>query len=530
MSVRICSLVAVLNFLLPALATAQVDPLPMPGPLESIQPTSGVSYPKAEFRVADDAYLYPEAGHPPFDQIPPMPMPDSDTWRPDDRAPSTTLFHDAKTGLTVESPPTRLSGATSGRSPEPTYQGVGKSSTDRLMRTFSNMTVAADLPGWPRRANVKMFMRFTTTGGTTLWYTCSGSMADAGVVQTAAHCVYGRNPDGNNIFNWANEIYIYPAWDGVGTEWAAPGSTEVIQHFGYVRATQYMAGSNWVTDGSFDADNGAVRIARGSSRNIGMLTGWFGWAWGGTCPEIQARVYSNFSYPAEGCSATLHTGRTMYYWAGSYDSCPGNQLQINTTGGCLNAGWGGMSGSGAYYIDGDSRYVQAVSSNSERSTVARYARLWETWVIDRTTFVNDTRSASFDLEALRFRADGSTVVTAGTSMSAGSRVYIANATNNDPAPDSYQLRIYLSTNNIISSGDTLLGTWNYNVDFAAMQGTEFLVPAVAIPLSTPGGSYWIGGLLDPATDGVSANSGSSLWDAQAITVRSQNLFRNGFES
>ncbi|MCH8859359.1 MAG: DUF1036 domain-containing protein [Proteobacteria bacterium] len=48
-------------------------------------------------------------------------------------------------------------------------------------------------------------------------------------------------------------------------------------------------------------------------------------------------------------------------------------FQIDTGGGnCLDTLWGGMSGSGAYYIDGASRFVHAVASTSNRNDVGRY--------------------------------------------------------------------------------------------------------------------------------------------------------------
>lgn len=522
-----CSLIAVALLPLQALAIA---PMLMPGPLESVSPTMGNNIPDQVISRVDDRALYPEAGHPPFDDIPPMPMPDRGEWRPTGLAYEGVTEHDALTGITLQRPLSiERSGLSFGQSPEPNYRGIGPSDEDPVVRAFGTMTTAGDLPGWPRRGNVKMFMRFTTTGGTQLWYTCSGSMADAGVVQTAAHCVYARDPNGNNIFNWADIIYIYPAWDGVGTEWAPPGSNEVIQNFGYLYGTNYLAGTEYINSGNFDRDAGLVRVTRGGSRMAGMLTGWFAWAWGGDCAPIQARQYRNFSYPAEECVAPLHTGRTMYYWQGSWDDCPGNQLEITTTTGCMTAVWGGMSGSAAYYTEGENRYVHAVCSNSNRSTYGAYAKLWEQWVIDRTDFANVTRGNVFDLEALQFRTTAATIVTAGTAMTAGSNVIVANATNADPAAGTYTLRIYLSNNNIISSGDTLLATWNFSVDFAAMQARTFNIPAPSIPASTPAGNYWIGAIIDPATDSESSNNDSSLWDALAITVRASNLFRNGFE-
>ena len=287
-------------------------------------------------------------------------------------------------------------------------------------------------------------------------YVCSGSMADGGVVQTAGHCVYARDPDGNQIFAWADEIWVYPAWDGVNAD-----TSNVFQHFGRARGTHYLAGSNWVNDGNWDADLGAIRIRRDSRPGLGLLTGWFGWSWGGDCASQQARTYYNFSYPAENCGGGLHTGRTMYYWDGSFDSCPGNQLRIDTTAGCLTALWGGMSGSGAYYISGDQRYVHAVASTSNRTTIGNYARFWEQWVTDRQTYIDTTRGTAVDFSPLRFRTGGSSTVVAGSPASGPFTVLVANATNNDPALRTITVRVYLSTNSTISATDTLLATWNY---------------------------------------------------------------------
>src|SRR5690606_12762579 len=121
-----------------------------------------------------------------------------------------------------------------------------------------------------------------------------------------------------------------------------------------------------------------VGLALCYDRSVGMLTGWFGWAWGFDCATNLGRTYNNASYPAESCSGGLHTGRDMYYWFGDFDSCvTDNRLQIDTTSGCLTAVWGGMSGSSAYYIDGDSRFAHAVCSTSDRATYGRWAKQWD---------------------------------------------------------------------------------------------------------------------------------------------------------
>lgn len=517
---------------------AQVAPLPVPPPVRTIAPASGgpsAGLASAAIAAVDDRARERVPDHPPFDEVPPMPLPSSDGWAANPAASRGVSFHDAGTGETLRLGEVGwVSGRSGADSLEPEYQGIGQAFGQtgdpggEAVRGFGPMVPATDLAGWPRSANVKLFMRFTTQAGGTTWFTCSGSMADAGVVQTAAHCVYARDPNGIAIFDWAEEVWIYPAWDGIGTSWAEPGVTEVIQHFGYAWGIEFLAGTAYIDSGNFDRDAGAIRIRRGTSRQVGMLTGWFGWTWGFDCAWAQARTYSNFSYPAEACGGGLHTGRTMYFWEGVWDSCPGNQLALATTTGCLTTVWGGMSGSGAYHDDGSVRRVHAVCSNSNRSTVGRYAKFWEQWINDRTTFTDATRGGEFDLEALRFRL---TVPTgsAGAAMAGQGSVLIANATNHDPPARTYTLRVYLSTNSVISPDDTLLASWDYDVDMVPMGVYAFSVPAPVIPPTTPAGNFWIGALLDYATDAVPVNNDSSVWDAQPVSLRGPLIFSNGFE-
>tara|TARA_R110000744_G_scaffold75924_1_gene150726 strand:+ start:2011 stop:4443 length:2433 start_codon:yes stop_codon:yes gene_type:complete len=464
----------------------------------------------------------PRVEHPPIDEIPWMPMPEVnraagiEAINKDDRA----VFHDSLTGetrITDMKMPTGLIGA---QSMEGDYIGVMPFEGDLLEPAgFGGMTVASGLSTSPRSYNVKLVMRFTDTGGVQRWFVCSGSMQDPGVVLTAGHCVYARTPNGLTINSFADIVYVYPAWDGVASG-GAPDTDEVIQNFGYGYGTSFLAGSGWINSGDWDRDAGLIRLTRGGSRNVGMLTGWFAWAWGGSCASIQSRSYYNFSYPSENCpTAGLHTGATMYFWSGTIDDCPNNQMELTTGGNCLDTVWGGMSGSAMYYIDGDNRMAHAVCSTSNRNDVGRYCKLWEGFVLDMQDFENNTRTSSEDWEPLMMRARGSTTVRAGTLMDDSFDVKMINATNANPGVQDYQLKVYLSTNNNISVSDTLVGTWNWNArDFGAMNNVNFVVPAPSIPLDTPPGTYWIGVIADSGLPGTDTNDDTDTWDAQQITV------------
>lgn len=463
--------------------------------------------------------------HPPIDEIPPMPMPEYN------RAPGVQplemenrpVLYDAVTGEMQILDAPMSSGLIGGQSIEGDYQGVMPFEGDlQNPAGFGTMFAAGGLDSAPRSYNVKLIMRFTDTSGVQRWFACSGSMQDPGVVLTAGHCVYARTPNGLTINSFADIVYVYPAWDGTSNNgpFGAPDGDEVIQNFGYAVGTNFLAWTGWTQNGNWDVDAGLIRISRGTSRNIGMITGWYAWAWGQSCATIQSRTYHNFSYPAQNCpTAGLHTGRTMYYWFGTIDSCPDNQMELTTGGNCLDTVWGGMSGSAMYYIDGGSRYAHAVCSTSNRNDWGRYCKLWESFVLSMQDFENTTRSGSEDWEPLMMRARGSTTVQAGTVMNDSFDVRMVNATNANPGPQDYRLRVYLSSNNNISEFDTQIATWDWlNRDFGAMGNVNFVVPAPSIPIDTPPGTYWIGVIADSGLPGTDTNDDTDTWDAQQITV------------
>ncbi len=329
-------------------------------------------------------------------------------------------------------------------------------------------------------------------------------MADAETVLTAGHCVYARTPNGVVINDWAEEIWVYPGWDGVGA------TNEFSENWGEARGTQFGSWTGWTVNGSFDWDMGLIRVTRA----VGMLTGWFGWQWMTGCPT---GTYNNASYPSEGCGGGLHNGRDMYTWAGDFDSCPGNQLQLDTGGGCFDTVWGGMSGSGAYIIDDGSRFVLGVCSNSNRDDVGRYVKMWEAWKDYMQDFENGSRGATFDLQALQARYSSS-AITAGSTITG--EFDAPNPTNANPANDTYYFRHYLSTNDFISTSDTNLGgLYSYTFNYAAVQNVHINPHSVSIPLNTPSGNYYLGVLLDSGNDGITGNDNTEGWDSFPVTVQ-----------
>ena len=309
---------------------------------------------------------------------------------------------------------------------------------------------------------------------------------------------------------------MYPAWDGAGSLFGPPS---IVNPYGWAHSTTMASWTGWTVSGDFNFDIGAVAIDRAA----GFLTGWFGWAYGGDCNFATTTNYNSASYPAESCSATLHTGADMYIWGGTFNSCPNtNRLGLNTTGGCLGAVWGGMSGSGAYYFDANNnRFTHAITSTSNRSTYAEYTRQWLDWVnyLNGTFDPINAQGANFNLQPLNVVGPGT--FTAGTST--GGLTHLAANTSTAARNTNYTFRVYLSSNDDVSSTDTLISTQSYGWNFGGVSAVTVNMGAVTIPANTPPGVYYLGVIYDNATDTNSGDNDSDGWDALRITVTSADV-------
>ena len=470
------------------------------------------------FRPSDDGSpLHPN--HPPIDQILPMPIPNDSGQVPASTEPPIGILYNSDTNEVRLSPledPAQLleeftqgggyAGADGGL-------GIGKLESERTfstmsISTFSTMSIISNTEDDPWRMNAKVVLRFQDSDGTDHYSVCSGTMRDAEVVLTAGHCVYGYLQG----WGWAKEAWVYPGWDGVGGQFNPPPTT--INPYGFGHGTNFAAPTDFVNSFDLNYDLGLIGITRA----VGMLTGWFGYAYGGDCSSHLGTTYHNASYPAADCGQPgLHNGLDMYYWYGRFNSCPDwNLLQVDTGGGCFDAVWGGMSGSGAYYIDGDSPYVQGVCCSRSDPTNAWYVLQTQTWVdYTNNTFIPDARGSAFDLQALNVNATP-IILQQGESTAVLNHL-AANPTNGSQNA-TFTYGVYLSTDDNIETTDTLLSTQNYTRNFGPMGSLRVNMDPVMIPYNTPPGNYWLGVIYDDASDGVTSNNQTNGWDAFPLTV------------
>jgi len=350
-------------------------------------------------------------------------------------------------------------------------------------RNFTNLSLITNPEDYPWRVNVKLSMTFPSGN-----YVGSGVLIDPEHVLTAGHCVYYKGA-------WATSITVVPAYDN-GTE-----------PYGSATATQLYSWTEWTANGSFDDDMGVIDL----DRPVGALTGWHGYGYADSPSFYTGNTFYNPGYPAE----APYNGQDMYYWYGNFDSTDsllgfwyGNEVSIN------KLSYGGQSGSGAYYIDGGNRYVCAVLSNGN-SSWTNFPRITSAKFDQIGSFISGDTPSTFDLIPLDVNISPGTV-TAGSALS--SMNYLVHNYSLAAWSGTVNVSVYLSTNNTVSTSDTLLQTGSFSASFSAKSSVILnLSTPPTIPADTSGGNYWIGVILNVG-DNNTSNNDTSGWDAAPITV------------
>ncbi|GAB5497548.1 MAG: hypothetical protein Phyf2KO_26280 [Phycisphaerales bacterium] len=454
--------------------------------------------PGGELEQADDFFRAPPAE---ANNAQAMPMPDDSGVIPfnTDYAAQRPVFYDVRSGL-------QSVGAPLGESdffadgvvlPQPS---LFEQSDDESYFSGENMgalSVINNPEDHPWNKNCKLLMRFGSG-----YSVCSGTLIDRRTVLTAGHCINQGNGGA-----WADEVWVFPGYENDdGNNGGLPFTDEQDWPYGFGKSVGLVSWTGWTQSGDFNVDQGYVRL----DRPVGFITGTYGYGYSSSCTTFTSTYnWNNASYPAE--AAYGWNGNFMYYRFGTFDSCPSsNRAQYDS------AGFGGMSGSSNYRIDGDSRFAYGVASTSDRQTYTRHVNFWQgAFEYVRDTFIDGAKPATHDLWAIWTRAtNGATTVTAGNTMSVNAIVgNWSTASYNGSASYTYRM----STNDLISTADTSLASGSFSYNYGTTGSVFAPTRTVTIPKSTPSGTRWIGLLLDHS-DANSGNNDSSGQDAWEITV------------
>jgi hypothetical protein len=93
-------------------------------------------------------------------------------------------------------------------------------------------------------------------------------------------------------------------------------------------------------------------------------------------------------------------------------------------------------------------------------------------------------------------------------------------TNYSAAPyaGSVSYDVYLSINDVISTGDRLIASAGAVVDLVPKGSVNVFVPTVHLPADVAAGDYWVGVVIDE-NDAIPSNNGSSGWQAMPLQVQ-----------
>lgn len=347
---------------------------------------------------------------------------------------------------------------------------------------FNGLSLVGDTTAFPFRRSVKLF--FTLDGG---GFVCSGTLIDPMHVMTAGHCVH--EGDGGV---WAEDFTVVPAYDNG----ARP--------YGDATDVSLASFEGWTEDGDFDHDIGVIQL----NRPIGALTGWHGYGYNSDCGHFTSGSWRQSGYPA----ADPFNGQFMYTQTGNFDLCDsvlnlwfGNEVHF------FRESFGGSSGTGAVRNE----IVWAVLSNGNSLTTSNPRLTEGKFNYIRDSFIGPFTPSTYDLIPLDVDATATTIA-GGQQLS--SMDFVVHNYSSASWSGTVDFSIYLSTNEDISTSDTLLGTSSFNWSFGAKDTVTVNVTSPpTIPPTMSAGTYYLGVIINES-DARPFNNDSDGQDAQELNV------------
>jgi V8-like Glu-specific endopeptidase len=334
---------------------------------------------------------------------------------------------------------------------------------------------------FPFNTTYKLLMRFPS-GGSDFFYVCSASSMGSFHLLTAGHCLYNHDP--NNDGSTADAGFAAEVW-----AWAA--QTDLVNPFGdpdhpysFAKGVFQRTYVGWSQNADFDYDMAFLTL----DRRDGTHTGWMGREAGMPATSL------NFNgYPTE--QPYVPPGEVRQY--PGFD--PGNVDAYTAFRILMSAfTYGGHSGGPVWRFDGTNRFVQGVNSTSNRAGSAAATLITSTRFNDITAVQAEDEAvrpplARPDLAEYVFTTvDDRKDLLTNTVPESGSFQVEYNVFNTGFAPTgTITVEFYLSTNAVISTFDTLVGT----LTLSSLDEFFFVNPVATLPANVAPGTYFVGWIL-----------------------------------
>jgi len=317
---------------------------------------------------------------------------------------------------------------------------------------------------------------------------CSAAMIGPRHLFTAGHCIYDASRGG-----WASQAYFSAGQDGLRINDPYWSNTDFkrseYQYYGEARATYFRSYVGWTNSGDWNYDMAFVTL----DRNIGNYTGWMGYGWNNDNNFFQNLLMNTAGYPGDLTPNELD----MYHVADQITTVNTLNLQSNR----IDI-WPGQSGSPVWYFDGTNRYMYATVSSQwtdgsgnpiynqfTRMNQQRYDNINQYKIDDGATTdypdlvdYDEWFNSNFAFHTSSIQRGGQINIT----------TYVRNV--GTASAGSFYVNFYLSTNNIISTGDTLLGS----ASVASLSPFNWASTAWTgnVPSSVTPGTYYLGYIID----------------------------------
>ena len=287
---------------------------------------------------------------------------------------------------------------------------------------------------------------------------------------TAGHMVYMSDHGG-----WISTMEVIPGFDDY--------QAQLYQQMPYYHSwvTYMRSYTGWTVDQNHQHDWAVCTL----DRCIGDYTGWMGRMTASSGSSIYTGVLRTAGYPGD-----LDSGYRMYT-----DSNNGRTADEYNHWYYMDT-YGGQSGSPVWYNDGTSNYIITVHAYSDDGSSSNHGTRLNQDKFDRinTWIASDavpTDMADLTDDGQTFSSFSPTTVVAGTTnfyVTCDVRNFGTSAANN------FYVSYYASTDQIIASNDSLIGT--QLISSISPLGYADSYWQGIFPANVPPGTYWIGWIID----------------------------------
>jgi hypothetical protein len=268
--------------------------------------------------------------------------------------------------------------------------------------------------------------------------------------------------------------------------------------YGYARAEKLYLLSNYAQGTATDI--GIIKL----DRPIGALVGWSGVGYNNTDSYFTSNIFLNPNYPG----ADIYDGQLLYNWKGIFDAVYPDFVYS------FRQGIVGMSGSPAFTkVNGNN-----VSYGILITSGIKFNRLTPLKYDGINKILNLNTPSDFDMIPLYTDVYPKTIKSGNQLNSL--RFVVLNYSNQQKNNASFTANIYLSQDSLITTSDSLIGTYTFNENFQPESSVIENITQNLPTINSPSGTYWIGLII--SGDNNTSDNTTKGYDVAKIIVNNNN--------